>query len=620
MSTRLLALFATAICLAIAPSAARGASPPRAASAVRSFSDVVGAIKVGAPKSGGAIEVPFITWGGDVATFLANGGTTTQPGSIYGGLGLNLKLVNGDDFPAQVKRYLAGDSPFLRGELRMIGLASELLGADARTKPVVILQLTWSAGDHMVSRGGLRTLTDLKGKKIALQQNGPHVGMVDDILHAAQLGWKDVTVVWSPKLTGDGGPADLFRKDPTIDACMVISPDMIGLTGGLESKGSGAEGTVKDAKVLISTANMSRSLADVYAVRKDFFDANRETVEKFVAGYLKGAERLVELRGRFAKGDAGAMEPDYRALLTMAQTILGKDVLPTLEVDAHGLLMDASFVGLGGNKSFFLDKGNLDGFEAKQRAALDLAMGQGYAKVRSGFFGPELDWDKVVKIGKLTGGESGVAGGRFAGESVDVFPQGALDDRTILAFTISFEPNQNTFSADVYGPEFLRAVKAASTFGNAVIAVRGHSDPTKTLVDFVQAGMNKGILQRSGTQGNYRYFFQQKPLDLAATATIADLIQSGAFDGGNPDPKQTMQAALNLSRARAEAVRDAIVAYAAANGYKLDKSQIQPVGVGVAEPLLAKPTNIDEAKQNMRVEFRLIKVPAEVIKTGDFDF
>jgi outer membrane protein OmpA-like peptidoglycan-associated protein len=81
-----------------------------------------------------------------------------------------------------------------------------------------------------------------------------------------------------------------------------------------------------------------------------------------------------------------------------------------------------------------------------------------------------------------------------------------------------------------------------------------------------------------------------------------------------------MQAALNLSRARAEAVRDAIVAYAAANGFKLDKSQIQPVGVGVAEPLVAKPSNIDEAKQNMRVEFRLIKVPAEVIKSGDFNF
>lgn len=611
MRIPLLALITAVMCLAITPTPLRGDPPSRR------FGDVIGAVKVGAPKAGGAIEVPFITWGGDVATFMANGGITTQPGSIYAGLGLNLKMANGDDFPTQVKRYLTGESPFLRGELRMIGLASEVLGADPRTKPVVILQLTWSAGDHMVARSHLRTLTDLKGKKIALQQNGPHVGMVDDILRAAQLTWKDVTIVWSPKLTGDGSPADLFRKDPTIDACMVISPDMIGLTGGLESKGSGAEGTVKDAKVLISTANMSRSLADVYAVRKDFYDANKPMVEKFVAGYLKATERLVELRGKF---DKGTMDPDYKAILTMAQTILGKDVLPTLEVDAHGLLMDATFVGLAGNKSFFLDKGNLDGFESKQRAALDLAVGQGYASTRAGFFGPDLDLEKIAGLGGLRIVDETAPGGKFKAEAVDVFPQGALDDRTILTFTIGFEPNQNTFTADVYGPEFLRAVQAASTFGNSVIAIRGHSDPTKTLVDFVQAGMNKGILKRSGTQGNYKYFFNQKPIDLAATGAIADLIEAGAFGGGSPDPKQTMQAALNLSRSRAEAVRDAIVAYALANGYRLDKSQIQPVGVGVAEPLVAKPGNLDEAKQNMRVEFRLIKVPAEVIKSGDFDF
>lgn len=589
-------------------------APPAAG---ESFAKLVGDAKVGSVKTDGQMEVPFITWGGDVATFHANGGPTTQSGSIYDKMGLDLKLVNGDDFVEQVRRYRRGETPFLRGTLRMIGQASEVLGSDPRTKPVVFMQLTWSAGDHIVARSGRSRLEQLKGAKIALQQGGPHVGMLDDALRAAQLDWDDIEVVWTDQLTGPGGPADLMRKDNSIDAACVITPDMIGLTGGLEATGSGAEGTIKDARVLISTAQMSRSIADVYVVRKDYYDANRATVEKFVAGYLKAAEEVVAMRNEF---EEKGRTDGYLKTLGLAQSMLGEDVLPRLEVDAHGLLLDCTFVGLPGNVAFFTDKGNLSGFEAKQRAALDLAIGLGYAKQRAGFFGPGFDYDKIAKLGglkKLTG----EGGGRILAETVDDFPDLAKgDDQTIVAFTINFEPNQDEFSADVYGPEFRRAVENASTFGNAVVAIRGHSDPTRTLSDLVRAGLAKGVIKRSGTTGNYRYFFNQRPLDLTDTATILELISAGEFDGGDHNPRETMQAALNLSRSRAVAVREAIVAYAAEQGLTLDASQIQPVGVGVAEPLIAKPTNLDEAKQNMRVEFRLIRVPAEAVRPSDFDF
>src|SRR5208283_5108272 len=241
------------------------------------FSTTVGKVTVGDVKKADVIEVPYITWGGDVATFIANGGKgETKPGTIFAKQGLKLNLVPGDDFVGQVKNYLEGKSPFLRGTTSMIGLASEVLGSDPRTKPVVFLQLTWSAGDHVVSRENLKTLNDLKGKTIALQKGGPHVGMLDDILRTAKLDWKDIKVIWTDDVTGDKGPAAAFKKNDKIDACFVISPDMAGLTGGLDSTGTGAEGTVKGAKVLVSTVQMSRSIADVYACRKDFYDANKE--------------------------------------------------------------------------------------------------------------------------------------------------------------------------------------------------------------------------------------------------------------------------------------------------------------------------------------------------------
>src|SRR5205807_7410609 len=130
--------------------------------------------------------------------------------------------------------------------------ASDRLTAKPETTPVVFLQLTWSAGDHFVGRGTFRNLNDLKGKKIALQKGGPHVGMLNDILRTVKLEWKDISVVWTDDVSGDKGPAERFRKDKTVDACFAISPEMYELTsapdsGSLQAIGDGTKKSIKGA-------------------------------------------------------------------------------------------------------------------------------------------------------------------------------------------------------------------------------------------------------------------------------------------------------------------------------------------------------------------------------------
>ena len=587
----------------------------------RPFRELVGNLPVGEVASQGPLTIPYITWGADLVTFHANGGLTTQPTSLFGRQGLNLRLTPGDDFVQQVRDYRAGKSPFLRGTVHMLGLASEVIGSDPRTKGVVILQLSWSAGDHLVARQSLHSAGELRGKTIALQSGGPHVGLLDDILHSVKLGWNDITVVWTRDLTGSSEtPAELLRKRPDIDAAFAISPDMAGLTGGLRETGTGAEGTIRGAHVLVSTAELSRSIADVYVVRKDYYEAHKDAVVQFVAGYLKAAEEVQDFRQRHDTTN----HPAYRALLQQAQSIYGKSALPTLE-DAAGLLADATLVGYPGNVSFFNEAGNLSGFAALQKAALDLATSRGYASERMAWFPSGLDYNaaafknlrKPVELSRT---------GRFRAEAIrdeieSLNAGAALDERTIVSFTIHFEPNQNSFSAEQYGAEFRRVVELADKYGNAVVAIRGHADPTKTLLDLVKTGLTKGILKRTGAAGNYAYSLNGEPLDLRATTKLSKLITDGAFDGaGEFNPRETMQAALNLSRQRAEAVRDSIVEYARTKGLVFDKTQIQPVGVGIREPFVAKPTTPDEARQNMRVEFRLVRVNAEMTKTAEFDF
>jgi len=606
--------FTMAVCVALACC--------QSVSAQQRFVDLVGPVPVSDVKAGAVLDVPYITWGGDVATFLSNGGLTTAQGSTYQQLGLNLRLVKGDDFVQQVRDYVSGKSPFLRGTLDQLGQASEVIGSDPRTKPVIVVQLTWSAGDHIVAREGINKINDLirQGKlvRIACQQGGPHVGFIYKILLAAQGKKEQVEIVWVQDLTGPKGPAEAFRNDPTIDAACVITPDMLGLTGGQDQKGTGAEGTIKGAHVVVSTQQMNRAIADVIAVRSDYFKANQPTVEKYVAGYLKGCEQLVALRKQF--GETNKLSPEYKSILTVAQTAFGRDVIPTLEIDGHGLLLDATFVGLPGQISFFEDKGNLSGYEPSAKGAIDLAVDWGYASNRAGFAAAGFDYQKIATLAGIKYEAPVGVAKRIDAEAVGIFPNQNLDDRTLLQFTINFDPNQQEFTTDQYGAEFNRAIKNASSFGNAVIVIRGHSDPTKTLVDLIKAGMAKNLIRRDGAAGNYKYYFNGQELNLSQTDLICKLITAGSFDGVNPSPKETMQAALNLSLSRAEAVKKAVSDFAIAQKVNLDVSQIQPVGAGITEPLIAKPKNIEEAKQNMRVEFRIVRVPAEAIKQSDFDF
>lgn len=585
------------------------------------FSDLIGNVSVRPVSSSQSLQVPYITWGGDMATFYANGGLKTQANTIFKKQGLDLNLVPGDDFVGQVRDYLSGKSPFLRGTFRMMGMASEVIGSDPRTKGVVILQMTWSAGDHMVSRGNVKTVADLKGKTVSLQQGGPHVGMLDDILKTANLTWDDITVRWAKDLTGSANaPAEIFRQNGSVDACFAITPDMLGLCGGVGNEGTGAEGTVQGAKVLVSTAELSRSIADVYVCRKDFYDANKALITKFVSGYLKATEEVIDLKKQF---EAQGSRP-FESLLQTTQDIYGKDVIPVLE-EAHGLISDCTFVGYPGNVVFFTDAGNMSGFEAFQKAALDLATNRGYANERMGLFPSNLNYQSRDFTGYLTKTKI-QRGDRFRAEAVrneiEMLSSGdELDDRTILSFTINFQPNQNDFSAVQYGAEFQRVIETAERFGNAVIAIRGHADPTKTLLELVKAGTKKGVLKRSGSRGKYSYALNGRPLDLNATPELVRLIGAGAFDGVSEfNPRETMQAALNLSRKRAETVLGSIIKYAEGKGIAMDQSQVQPTGVGIREPFIAKPASMDEARQNMRVEFRVIRVPAEATVESDFDF
>lgn len=581
------------------------------------LSQTLGPIKVADCQNNSSLDLRWLTWGGDASWFVANGGAQTVNNSYYYNNGLKITLSKGDDFLKATKDYMEGKTPFLRGTLDQIGLVSEVLNSDPRTEPVVVLQLTWSAGDHIISRENIKTLNDLNNKKIrvACQQWSPHVGLIYKVLQVAKLDVKNIEFVWTKNLTGPDSPADLFRKDSTIDLATVITPDMLSLTAG--TVGTGAENTVKGAHVLVSTKEMSRAIADVLVVRSDFYAKNKSVVEKIVAGYLYGTELVVKMRKSFE--ETKKLSEQYKFLLNMIRDQFGNDVIADIEIDGHGLLLDAVFVGLPGQISFFKDSGNLSNFEKSSQQSIDLSFAWSYSTKKTKILPCDLDYKSIAKLAGINYVEP-VIEKRIVAETTDLFPDSNLDNNTIYTFTINFDPEQNTFSAEKYGNEFNEVIKNASVFGNAAILVRGHSDPTKTLVDFLKVGISRGLIKRSGNTGNYVYYMNGKELNLSSTKEIIELVKNGNFDDVNPSPRETMQVALNLSFSRANSVKNAIIELAKIQKVNLDESQIQPIGVGIVEPLIPRPKNLEDAKKNMRVEFRVVRVSAEVVKQSEFDY
>ncbi len=555
--------------LAMLPAATLFAGTVRYVTPERPFSKLIGKVTVKPVERGKTLRVPLITWGGDVATIYANGGHKTAPQSIMARQGLSLELFLQDDFVSQVKDYLEGRTPFLRGTLGMINIAAEVLSQDPRTRPVVILQETWSTGgDALVVRSpDIRRVKDLEGKTIVLQQYSPHLDYLDVLLRDAGLTWRDVNVKFVEEITlppydTKGSildPANAMRNDPSVDAVMVISPDALALTSG-GKVGTGAEDSVKGARILVSTKTANRVIADVYAVRKDFLDAHRATVEKFVLGYLQGSEGVTKL-----VEEARSNPAPYREMTKLAaQVIFGS---PQLKGEIAGLLSDCTFVGFPGNVDFFLNPHNLQNFENLNRRIQTFLVREGYAKRQVLLTHANWDYDRFKPHLENV---AGVELSRFKSQKQAQRIVEKVGDSTVLfAFSIQFEPNQKVFDETRYKADFDRALDLASRYGGAILEIVGHSDPMRVL---------------------------KLKKEKASPAII----------------KRTERAAANLSLLRANEVKNAILAYSKKQGIKIDHTQIVTNGKGIADPLYPKPRTREEWLANMRVDFRLLNVEAEL--------
>jgi len=279
------------------------------------------------------VQFPINVWSGWLPIVAANHGFSPSEESIFFkeyGFKVNLRLI--DDPVIARDAFAAGESHILWGTLDMMVLFAGELMKDSRTAPRIYQQVDWSSGgDGIVVRGDIASARDLKGRTIVYAQNSPSQYFINNLLLNAGIQPGEVKHRYTATAFE---AATAFVADKTIDACVSWAPDIYNIPE-----------KVPGTRILTTTAEASKLIADVWAARADFAKDHPEIIKGLVAGIFRAMDEL--------KDDTFKAQ----AFQWMAEGYgMPVDEVQAMEADAHS-------TNFAENKSFFLNQNEPANFE-----------------------------------------------------------------------------------------------------------------------------------------------------------------------------------------------------------------------------------------------------------------
>ncbi len=279
------------------------------------------------------VQFPINVWIGWLPIVAANHGFAPNEESIFFkefGFKVNLKLI--DDPVVARDAFASGESHVLWGTLDMMVLFAPELMKDSRTAPRIFQQIDWSnGGDGIVVRGNIKSARDLRGKTIVYAQNSPSQYFINNLLINAGVQPSEV----NHKYTATAfEAAAAFVADKSIDAMVSWAPDIYNVPD-----------RVKGTKILTTTADANKLIADVWAARADFAKDHPKVIEGLVSGVFSAMEQL--------HNDTFKAQ----AMQWMAEGY----GMPVDEV--QGMAADAHSTNFAENKAFFLNRNEPANFE-----------------------------------------------------------------------------------------------------------------------------------------------------------------------------------------------------------------------------------------------------------------
>lgn len=552
------------------------------------------------PAVQGRVRLPLITWAADGLVIDANGGMKPEAASRLAkaaGVPIELKVV--DSLDEQVRDYISGKSPFLRGTVGMINLVHEaLIQKDPSLAPVVVFQHSWSTGADGFVAKDLKVLSDLKGKSIVMQLNGPHTDLVQVLLEDAGLEPGDVTLKYVEDITGitEGviqDPAGAFREDESLVGAACIYPDILTLTAG-GKVGNGAEDSVKGARSILSTRTASRVIADVYAVRRDFLEQHREIVHGIVLELMRTQAAFqgeLDNIAKKGKADKARVQAFKKRCAPLAGFALQDEGAVGDYIAWIGL--DSELAGYRGNLQFFADSRNPVGYAATARRAAAYYQKTGFLKQL--VTAAQAEWDYVRDFEPLLQSSAVTA----------VLPEALFntpaqvreaakrqDANELFRYTFGFPANTSEIRWQDHRDIFQTLHEKVSRYGGAVVQLRGHAD--NFFHNFV-------LMKRKAGAKTYR---QRKPGTNQFTERPLPKLEQITGSGN----RLSYDRAFAVKRAYAQYLREAL----GLTTNEIDLSRFDVKGMGVSDPVHANPTSPKQRAANMRGEMVIFSVESEI--------
>ncbi len=406
------------------------------------------------------VEFPINMWIGWLPIVAANRGFKPNEESVFFkkfGFKVNLKLI--DDPVVARDAYASGQSHVLWGTLDMMALFAPGLMKDSRTAPRIYQQIDWSAGgDGIVVRDRVKSVRDLKGKIVVYAQNSPSQYYLNALLISAGIQPREIK---EHRFTSSAfEAAAAFVADANIDACVSWAPDIYNIPE-----------KVPGTRILSTTADANKLIADVWAVRADFARDHPDVVKGLVAGIFEGMSLVKQ-------------DPDQAARWMAEGYSMPFDEVKKMMADAH-------ITNFAENKEFFLNENNPANFERTWKAI-------SFVYRELGIIGSPVPFDQVMDFsvikqldqeGAFKDQETAVAT-KFAPQSyAKVSAEAPILTQTLR---INFFPNSfnldeeardelgNVLAGKLYDPgipdTLERAGRLAGQFEAAIIAVTGHTD------------------------------------------------------------------------------------------------------------------------------------------------
>ena len=407
------------------------------------------------------VQFPINVWIGWLPIVAANHGFAPNEESVFFkkyGFKVNLKLI--DDPVTARDAYASGESHVLWGTLDMMVLFAPELMKDSRTSPRIYQQVDWSnGGDGIVVRSSIANVRDLKGKTIVYAQNSPSQYFINNLLLNAGIQPGEVRHKYTATAFE---AAAAFVSDPKIDACVSWAPDIYTISE-----------KVKKTRILTTTSEANKLIADVWAVRADFAQDHPEVVEGLVAGIFEGMRAIKD--DTFKAKSFQWMAEGYG-----------------MTVDAvKGMANDAHSTNFAENKEFFLNANSPTNFERTWKNVT-------FVYKELGLVGTPVRFDEVMDFSVIRKLEEKGQFAEMKNENVTVFSPVAYSktnaEKPIITQTvrINFYPNSanmfepqhdelgNIITNTLYDPNAAatleKVARLVGQYERAVIVISGHTD------------------------------------------------------------------------------------------------------------------------------------------------